>query len=116
MKSILASFLTLASLSGAAAASEGRISGTEARELIRAEGAVLVDVRTPEEFRERHIPGAMHFPLQTLGTDLYHFGSFDRPLIVYCRSGRRSAEAAGVLRTAGYAKVYDLGPIGAWEN
>ncbi|OFZ20660.1 MAG: hypothetical protein A2X94_04065 [Bdellovibrionales bacterium GWB1_55_8] len=107
---VLFSFITLT-----ASAAE-RISGAQARELIRAEGAVLVDVRSPDEFRERHLAGAMHFPLPTLSIDLYHFGAFDRPIVVYCRSGRRSAEAAGILEHAGYSRVYDLGPIGAWDN
>ena len=83
-----------------------------------ADGAVqLVDVRTPEEYAEQHINGAINI-------DVYE-DSFieqckarldkDRPVAVYCRSGKRSANAAGQLRKAGFKCVLNLdGGITAW--
>ena len=79
-----------------------------------AEGARLLDVRTPEEFADRHIDGALNIPVSELSARLVELGPRDRPLVVYCRSGNRSATAAKILREAGFADVFDLGPLSAW--
>ena len=78
------------------------------------EEIVLVDVRTPEEFAEGHIPGAVCVPNETIvdGAEL-PFG-VDVKLFLYCRSGRRSAEAANKLVAMGYTDVTDLGGIIDW--
>ena len=70
-------------------------------------GAVLLDVRTPEEYRAGHIPGAQNLPLDRLDTIAEPAGS---PLFVYCRSGARSAQAKARLARAGYS-VTDLGGL-----
>ena len=77
----------------------------------------LVDVRTPDEYAEQHIPGAINI-------DVYEDDFIDqckarldkdRPVAVYCRSGKRSANAAGLLRKAGFKPVLNLdGGIMAW--
>jgi phage shock protein E len=87
--------------------------GATARELV-ARGALLLDVRSEDEFRAEHIPGARNVPLSKISADLAQLGSKGRPIVVYCRSGRRSAEATGVLKRAGFTTVYDLGPMSAW--
>jgi rhodanese-related sulfurtransferase len=99
------------SLFGGAAPST-RVDGQTARRLA-ADGAVLVDVRTPAEFRSGSIPGAQNIPVDQLGARL---GEFDKQaqIVVFCRSGARSASAAGLLQQAGFAKVADLGPVSAW--
>ena len=78
------------------------------------EEIVLVDVRTPEEFAEGHIPGAVCVPNETIvdGAEL-PFG-VDVKLFLYCRSGRRSAEAANKLAAMGYTDVTDFGGIINW--
>jgi len=76
---------------------------------------LLVDVRTPEEFSGGHIPGAVNIPLQELETRLTEIPA-DSPVVLYCRSGNRSAQAADILREAGYSRVYDLGGINAWQS
>lgn len=78
------------------------------------EEIVLVDVCTPEEFAEGHIPGAVCVPNETIvdGAEL-PFG-VDVKLFLYCRSGRRSAEAANKLVAMGYTDVTDLGGIIDW--
>jgi rhodanese-related sulfurtransferase len=76
---------------------------------------ILVDVRTPEEFRAGYIPGAKNIPLQDLGR-LMNTLPRDIPVILYCRSGSRSASAAGMLKQAGFDKVYDLGGIFSWAS
>lgn len=73
----------------------------------------LVDVRTPEEFSAGYIPGAINISLQELQQKMNHIPK-DKPVIVYCRSGNRSAFAANLLIQAGYTEVYDLGGIIDW--
>lgn len=77
-----------------------------------AQGALLLDVRTPKEFAEGHVPGAMNIPVQDLGQRLSDVGA-PRQVVVYCRSGGRSAAAAQLLRRAGH-DVLDVGPMSAY--
>ncbi len=74
---------------------------------------VLLDVRTPAEFTSGHIPGAINISVQSLPDRLSEIPS-DQPVVVYCRSGNRSAAAARILADAGYKEIYDLGGIIAW--
>jgi phage shock protein E len=82
------------------------------RELV-ARGALLLDVRTSAEYREGHVPNALNVPVQELPQRLGEVGPTTRPVVVYCRSGGRSAMACQLLRSAGY-EVKDLGPMSAW--
>lgn len=82
------------------------------RELV-ANGALLLDVRTPEEFEGRHLEGAVNIPVQELATRVPELGARERPIVVYCRSGARSASAASLMKSAGY-EVLDIGGIGNW--
>ncbi len=75
---------------------------------------LLVDVRTPGEFKEGHIPGAVNIDLQRLGQRLNEIPR-DKPVVLYCRSGQRSSVAAGMLAQAGYDNIYDLGGIITWR-
>lgn len=90
-----------------------RISGAEARRLVE-RGAVLLDVRSPGEFAGGHIEGAINLPVQELHARLGEVGERTRAVVVYCRSGVRSASASATLRRAGFAAVHDLGGIGNW--
>jgi phage shock protein E len=76
---------------------------------------LLLDVRTPEEFADGHIAGAVNIPLAELGNQLSQVPR-DIPVIVYCRSGSRSAQAATLLRDSGYTNVLDMGGIVAWVD
>ncbi len=89
-----------------------RVDGAKARELVEA-GAQLVDVRTPGEFAGGAIPGAKNIPVDQIGARTAELDSA-KAVVVYCRSGGRSASAAGVLKASGFGEVYDLGPISAW--
>jgi phage shock protein E len=91
----------------------GDTSGAQARELVQA-GARLVDVRTPAEFAAGRLPGAINIPVQELGDRLVELQPKDTPVVLYCRSGRRSGSAARTLKSAGFAVVHDLGPMGRW--
>ncbi len=75
----------------------------------------LIDVRTPEEFAAGHIPGAVNIPIDELGGRLSELSQAE-PVVVYCRSGNRSAQAARILDQAGYSGVYDLGGVIAWQQ
>jgi rhodanese-related sulfurtransferase len=75
----------------------------------------LVDVRTAEEFASGYIPGAINISVQELGGKLNKIAR-DKPVVVYCRSGNRSAHAAQALLAAGYSEVYDLGGVFEWAR
>ena len=79
------------------------------------EDAILLDVRTEQEFVTGHIAGAVLIPVDEIRARLAELPE-DRntPIIVYCRSGNRSATAARMLTEAGYRAVYDLGGINSW--
>ncbi len=81
-----------------------------------AEGAVIVDVREPDEWRAGHIPGARHIPLGRLAAAVQELDP-DREVIVVCRSGSRSAVAARALLRAGFPRVSNLaGGMIAWTG
>ena len=75
--------------------------------------AMLIDVRTEEEYNEGHIERAINIPYDKVveSLDTYGILNFDVPLIVYCKSGGRSSMAAEALVDAGYKNVYDLGAM-----
>ncbi|HEU5315449.1 MAG TPA: rhodanese-like domain-containing protein [Chloroflexota bacterium] len=79
-------------------------------------GALLVDVREPDEWRSGHAAGARHIPLGQLTRRLAELPE-DRELIMVCRSGNRSGMAVGQLRRAGYTQVRNLrGGMVAWQR
>lgn len=79
-------------------------------------GAVLLDVRTPQEYREGHIPGSRNVPLQSLNGAGSIPVEKDVPLFVYCHSGARSRQAAGLLTRMGYQNVKNIGGIAAYTG
>jgi phage shock protein E len=76
-------------------------------------GATLLDVRTPGEFASGHISGAVNIPLNDLSGRIQELRE-DQAIVVYCRSGRRSAIAAKLLREHGVGTVSDLGAMSNW--
>ena len=84
-----------------------------AKEAVQA-GAKLVDVRTAQEFAAGHIEGAINIPVQELEARMAEFGPKDGVVVVYCRSGARSATAKSKLEAAGYSKVHNLGAMSNW--
>lgn len=73
--------------------------------------AVLLDVRTQEEYDAMHIDGSKNIPLQSLEKIRFEVANYSTPLYVYCHSGARSARAAKKLRQMGYTNVTDVGGI-----
>lgn len=88
------------------------VTTTHHRELVQ-KGALLLDVRTPAEFMSGHVPSALNIPVQELPQRIHEVGPRERPIVVYCRSGGRSAAATQILKQAGY-QVKDIGPMTAW--
>lgn len=93
-----------------------KISAEEAHEMMTSNEVVVLDVRTPEEFAERHIANARLLTLDTIGEATASEVAPDKeaPVFVYCRSGVRSAEAARKLEALGYREIYDFGGIMDW--
>ena len=79
-------------------------------------GAALIDVRTPQEYRDGHIPGSKNVPLQSLEEVGDVVADLDTPVFVYCYSGARSRQATAMLSRMGYRNVKNLGGISAWKG
>ena len=75
------------------------------------EGALLLDVRTVDEYAEGHIPGSINIPLDTVASVLECIPDKDAPLFVHCLSGGRSRKAAEILKGMGYTSVENIGGI-----
>ena len=95
-----------------------QISQEEALEMMALDdGHVVVDVRTEAEYEEAHIPGAINVPNESIdGTLPEALPDPEQILLVYCRSGRRSKEAAGKLAALGYTNVFEFGGILDWTG
>jgi phage shock protein E len=91
----------------------GQVSRDEAHRLVK-EGAKLVDVRSPMEFTSGHLPGAINVPLPELGARAQKLGPKDKPVVLYCASGTRSAMARSTLKGLGFTQVFNLGSMGRW--
>ena len=86
------------------------------KEYAEAENAVLLDVRTPQEYGEGHIPGSKNVPLQTLDKVRLVVENKDAELFVYCHSGARSKRATVALGQMGYTNVRNIGGIAAYRG
>ena len=78
--------------------------------------ALLLDVRTPEEYRAGRIPGSRSLPLQELNGVAALAPGTDTPLYLYCHSGVRAGQAAAMLQRMGYTHVKNLGGITAYHG
>ena len=95
------------------------VNTTQATQLINREDALVVDVREPNEFAAGHVLGAKNVPLAKLdasgGAELTK--KKERPVIVYCDGGERSAKALTALKKRGFTRVANLsGGMGAWQQ
>ena len=79
-----------------------------------ADFGAIIDVRSPDEFASGHIDGARNIPVDEIGGRTDEVGKPDQPVVVYCRSGMRSAQAKSTLEAAGFTQVYNLGGISRW--
>jgi phage shock protein E len=86
------------------------MAGNTLLEKIRA-GALLVDVRTPDEFKDGSYNGAINIPLAALLARQEKLGPKDRPIILFCASGARSGLGARLLKQAGFTDVINAGGL-----
>lgn len=101
------------------AKSGNQVSPQQAVQKMNHEDAIYVDVRESHEFKEGHAPDARHLPLgQVADKAEAQLGDYkDKPVIVGCQSGNRSARACSILRKQGFNQVYNLrGGIMAWKS
>ena len=99
-----------------AAESYRQISQETAREMMNADdGHIIIDVRRQDEYDTGHIEGAICIPNESIDTEQPpELPDLDQIILVYCRSGRRSKEAAQKLYDMGYTNVYEFGGIIDW--
>jgi len=122
MKKVLSIFLAALLLTGCAAPAEEiryrQISMTDAVTMMEEEtGYLILDVRTPEEFAEKHIPGAINVPNEVIGTEeVPELPDKDQLILVYCRSGNRSKQASEKLAALGYTNIVEFGGINDWPG
>lgn len=95
-----------------------QISMEEAKIIMDEEkGYIILDVRTPDEFADKHIPNAINIPNETIGTEeIAGLPDKDQKILVYCRSGNRSKQAAEKLVQLGYTNVVEIGGINDWTG
>ena len=122
MKKILPIFLAALFLVGCAAPAEEityrQVNMDEAITMMEeGSGYIILDVRTPEEFAEKHIPGAINVANETIGTDeIPELPDKDQLILVYCRSGNRSKQASEKLAALGYTNIVEFGGINDWPG
>ena len=123
MRKLILFLLSLLLLAGCAApvdseASYQQISMDEAIAIMESESDyIILDVRTTEEFADKHIPGAINIPNETIGTeDIPELPDKDQLILVYCRSGNRSKQASDKLVGLGYTNIVEFGGINDWPG
>ena len=91
---------------------ESQIITCAQKEELMENGAVLIDVRTAQEYAEGHLDNSINLTVDTIGINIESLvKDKNTKIIVYCRSGNRSATAANTLINLGYKNVYDLGAM-----
>ena len=123
MRKLIPFLLSLLLLAGCAApveseASYQQVSMDEAIAIMESESDYMIlDVRTTEEFADKHIPDAINIPNETIGTeDIPELPDKDQLILVYCRSGNRSKQASDKLVGLGYTNIVEFGGINDWPG
>ena len=86
------------------------------KEYSTTDDAVLLDVRTPDEYRQGHIPGSKNVPLQSIDKVTVMINNKATPIFVHCLSGARSRQASAILQQMGYTNVKNIGGISAYAG
>lgn len=125
MKRIIPILMALLLLSGCATQSAKKtyrqITMEEAVTMLEEEtGYTILDVRTAQEYSEKHIPGAINTANESIGTkdipDIPELPDKDQLILVYCRSGNRSKQASEKLVKLGYTNIVEIGGINSWPG
>ena len=125
MKKLIPFLLAVLILAGCSSAAKGEAGNTyrqvtakEAALLMETEeNYIILDVRTETEYAEKHIPNAVCIPNETIGTsEIPQLPDKQQLILVYCRSGNRSKQAASKLAALGYTNVVEFGGINDWTG
>ena len=120
MKQMLFALLAFLLFGVCSAHAEGytQISQETAKEMMgQDDGHVVVDVRRQDEYDAGHIPGAILIPNESIGCDSPEaLPDYDQIILIYCRSGNRSKQAAQKLTSMGYTQIYEFGGIITWTG
>ena len=122
MKKIIPFLMALLLLAGCGAQSEEstyrQINAEEATTMMEEESSyIILDVRTAQEYSEKHIPGAINIPNETIGAeDIPELPDKEQLILVYCRSGNRSKQASEKLVKLGYTNIVEFGGINDWTG
>ena len=122
MKRIIPILMTLLLFSGCATQSAEKtyrqITMEEAITMMEEEtGYIILDVRTAQEYSEKHIPGAINIANESIGTeDIPELPDKEQLILVYCRSGNRSKQASEKLVKLGYTNIVEFGGINDWTG
>lgn len=101
---------------GSATEAYHKITSEEAKNMMESGGVTVVDVRRPEEYAEKHIPGAILVSNETIAEKSDEMlPDKDAVLLIYCRTGARSKQASDKLIKLGYKNIYDFGGIVDWQ-
>lgn len=111
-------FLFTALIIGCGGSSYKQLTQDEARQIMRTNHeAIILDVRSQEEFDKKHIPKALLIPIEDLrGGDFSKLPDKDATILVYCWTGRRAKEAASILVDNGYKNVSEFGGLVDWVD
>ena len=113
----VAMVLLLLAMGNACFAQATDISQAELMQRIKAKHAQLIlDVRSPEEYKEGHVPGAINIPYDQIDSRLAEIGSYkNKDVVLYCVSGGRAEKAANILQSAGFSKLQHVdGDMDGW--
>ena len=122
MTRILPALMVLLLLAGCTAQSEEntyrQITAEEAAAMMEEESSyIILDVRTSQEYSEKHIAGAINVPNETIGSEeIPELPDKDQLVLVYCRSGNRSKQTAEKLVKLGYTNIVEFGGINDWTG
>ena len=122
MRKLLPFFAALLLIAGCTAPAQGssyrQVTAEEAIALMEKEsGYIILDVRTAQEYSEKHIPDAVNIPNERIGAeDLPALPDKNQLILVYCRSGNRSKQAAAKLAALGYSDIREFGGILDWPG
>ena len=122
MRKLIPLFAALLLIAGCAAAprenSYRQVTAEEAIALMEKEsGYLILDVRTAQEYSEKHIPRAINIPNESIGTEeIPALPDKNQLILVYCRSGNRSKQAAEKLAALGYTNIVEFGGINSWPG
>lgn len=110
---IVLSIILLAGCANSKEIKTGKISCEQKNIVLEEKDAIIIDVRTKEEYNEYHMKDAINIPYENIVETLEKDNKInkDTPIIVYCKSGTRSNKAFNSLKNAGYKNIYDLGAI-----